>query len=421
MSATLPLKRVVVTGLGALTPVGNDLQSSWSNLLQGRSGAAPITRFDPSPFKTHFACEVKNFEPTDHLDRKEVRRTDRFSQYALVVSGKALADAALDPATVDTTRVGVIWASAMGGIETTEEQLQKYDAAPDNPRFSPLYIPKMLLDASSGTISMHFGLRGVNHNTVSACASSNAALIDALYHIRLGKADAIVCGGSEAAITPSSLGGFSSAQALSTRNGDPATASRPFDVERDGFVLGEGAAALILEEYEYAKRRGARIYAELVGGGSSGDAYHATAAHPEGDGALRSMLAALDDATLSPSQVDYVNPHATSTPVGDVSELKAMQRLFGEALAGVQISATKSMTGHLLGAAGAIEAVIAVLTIHTGQVPPTINTTQLDPLVPEDLQLTLGKQIERTVDVAMSNSFGFGGHNSTVIFQRVAE
>jgi len=406
--------------MGALTPVGNNIRNSWTNLLQGTSGAAPITRFDASPFKTQFACEVKGFEPADHLDRKEVRRTDRFSQYALVVCDEALTDASLDWETVDRTRVGVIWASAIGGLETIEEQLKKYNDAPDNPRFSPLYIPKMLLDASSGVISMHFGLQGVNHNTVSACASSNAALIDALYHIRLGKADVIVCGGSEAAITPSSVGGFGSAQALSTRNDDPATASRPFDIKRDGFVIGEGAAALILEEYEHAKRRGAQIYAELVGGGSSGDAYHATAAHPEGDGALRSMVAALDDASLSAEAVDYINPHATSTPVGDVSELKAMQRLFGEKLANIQISATKSMTGHLLGAAGAIEAAIAVLAIHHGKVPPTINTTELDPLVPAHLNLTLGSTIDRSIDVAMSNSFGFGGHNSTVIFQRVA-
>lgn len=420
MSASQPLKRVVVTGMGALSPVGNDLRSSWSNLLQGQSGAAPITRFDASPFKTQFACEVKGFEPTDYLDRKEVRRTDRFSQYALVVCAEALKDAGLDLENTDSTRVGVIWASAIGGLETIEEQLKKYDEAPDNPRFSPLYIPKMLLDASSGVISMHFGLRGINHNTVSACASSNAALIDALYHIRLGKAAVIVCGGSEAAITPSSLGGFGSAQALSARNDEPTTASRPFDVARDGFVIGEGAAALILEEYEHAVQRGAQIYAELIGGGSAGDAYHATAAHPEGDGALRSMLAALDDAGLTATQVDYINPHATSTPVGDVSELKAMQRLWGDELTKVQISATKSMTGHLLGAAGAIEAVIAVMAIKTGKIPPTINTTQLDPLVPTDLQLTLGCHAERAINVAMSNSFGFGGHNSTVIFQRVA-
>jgi 3-oxoacyl-[acyl-carrier-protein] synthase II len=405
--------------MGALTPLGNTLQSSWANLLNGVSGAAPITRFDASTFKTKFACELKNFDATDYIDRKEVRRTDRFSHYALVVCGEALADAAINLDAIDSARAGVIWATAIGGIETIEEQLLKYAEDQSNPRFSPLYIPKMLLDASSGIISMRYGLRGVNHNTVSACASSNAALIDAFYHIRLGKADLIVSGGSEAAITPSSVGGFSSAQALSTRNDDPIAASRPFDLARDGFVMGEGAAALILEEYEHAIKRGARIYAELVGGGSAGDAYHATAAHPEGDGALRSMAAALDDADLTPDQVDYINPHATSTPVGDISEMKAMQRLFGDSLTNVQISATKSMTGHLLGAAGAIEAAIAVLAIHTGQIPPTINTTAVDPVVPAGLNLTLGTKSERIVNVAMSNSFGFGGHNSTVIFRKV--
>lgn len=414
------LKRVVITGMGALSPVGNTLATTWSNLLAGVSGAAPIRRFDATPFKTQFACEVKNFDPEDYLDRKEVRRTDRFSHYALVVVAEALKDGDVDLTTIDSTRVGVIWASAMGGIETTEEQLLKYAPEPTNPRFSPLYIPKMLLDASSGVISLHYGLRGVNYNTVSACASSNSAIIDALYQIRLGKAEIIVCGGSEAGITPSSLGGFSAAQALSTRNDDPAHASRPFDVERDGFVLGEGAAALILEEYEHAKARGARIYAELVGGGIAADAYHATAAHPEGDGAYRSMLAALDDAGLTADAIDYINPHATSTPVGDISEMKAMTRLFGDHLTKVQISATKSMTGHLLGAAGAIEAVAAVLAIHEGKIPPTINTTQVDPALPADLQLTLGQQVQRPVNVAMSNSFGFGGHNATVIFQTVA-
>lgn len=415
----MSLKHVVITGLGALTPVGNDLTTSWQNLLGGVSGAAPITHFDATPFKTRFACELKEFDPTDYMERKEARRTDRFSQYALVAVDEAFKDSAVVLDKMDMARVGVIWASAIGGLSTIEEQLQKYHENPSNPRFSPLYVPKMLVDSSSGVISMRYGLHGVNHNTASACASSNAALIDAFYNIRLGKADMIVAGGSEAAITPSSLGGFSSAQALSTRNDDPATASRPFDVERDGFVMGEGAAALILEEYEHAQRRGARIYAELVGGGSSGDAYHATAAHPEGDGALRSMIAALDDAGLAPTAVDYINPHATSTPVGDSSEMKAMIRLFGDGITNVQISATKSMTGHLLGAAGAVEAVIAVLAIHEGKIPPTINTIQVDPIVPEGVDLTLATQGTRSVNISMSNSFGFGGHNSTVIFQRV--
>lgn len=417
----MELKRVVVTGLGALTPLGNNVESTWRNLLAGVSGAAPITRFDTTHFKTQFACEVKGFDPADHLDKKEARRSDRFSQYALVSVGEALRDAGVEPAKFDTTRIGVIWASALGGLETTEEQLFKYHQEGGNPRFSPLFIPKMLLDASSGAISLHYGLRGVNYNTVSACASANNALIDAFYQLRLGKADLIVAGGSEAAITPSSVGGFNAAQALSTRNADPQHASRPFDATRDGFVLGEGSCALLLEEYGHAVRRGAKIYAEVVGGGSSADAYHATAAHPEGDGAYLSMCSALDDAQLTPTDIDYINPHATSTPVGDLSELKAMQRLLGDHLGQVQISATKSMTGHLLGAAGAIEALIAVLATCQNLIPPTINTEQLDPAVPTALNLTLGTKVQRTVNVAMSNSFGFGGHNSTVIFQKLKQ
>jgi len=415
----MELKRAVVTGLGALTPLGNTVEATWNNLLAGVSGAAPITRFDTTHFKTQFACEVKGFDPADYLDKKEARRADRFSQYALVTVGEALRDAEIEPEKFDTTRIGVIWASALGGIETTEEQLFKYSQDSDNPRFSPLFIPKMLLDSSSGAISLHYGLRGVNYNTVSACASTNHALIDAFYQIRLGKADIIVSGGSEAGITPSSVGGFNAAQALSTRNDDPQHASRPFDATRDGFVLGEGSCALILEEYEHALRRGARIYAEVVGGASSADAYHATAAHPEGDGAYLSMRNALADANLTPTDIDYINPHATSTPVGDLSELKAMQRLLGDHLGKVQISATKSMTGHLLGAAGAIEALIAVLATCHDLIPPTINTTQLDPAVPAGLNLTLGEKARRQVNVAMSNSFGFGGHNSTVIFQKL--
>lgn len=415
----MELKRVVVTGVGALTPLGNTVETTWRNLLDGVSGAAPITRFDTTNFKTQFACEVKGFDPSDYLDKKEARRSDRFTQYALATVGEALRDASIVPDQFNTTRIGVIWASALGGIETTEEQLLKYYQDGGNPRFSPLFIPKMLVDASSGAISLHYRLRGVNYNTVSACASTNHALIDAFYQLRLGKADIIVSGGSEAAITPSSVGGFNSAQALSTRNEDPQHASRPFDATRDGFVLGEGSCALILEEYEHAVRRGAKIYAEMVGGGSSADAYHATAAHPEGDGAYLSMRSALEDAHLTPADIDYINPHATSTPVGDLSELKAMQRLLGDHLDRVQISATKSMTGHLLGAAGAVEALIAVLAICHDLIPPTINTTQLDPAVPAELQLTLGAKAQRTVNVAMSNSFGFGGHNSTVIFQKL--
>ena len=417
----MELKRVVITGLGALTPIGNTAPAYWANALQGISGAAPITRFDTARFKTQFACEVKGFDAANFLDRKELRRIDPFCQYALIAVDEALRDGEVDLAKLNRDNIGVIWASAMGGMTTIEEQIEEYVVNGHDPRFSPFYIPKMLLDASSGLIALRHGLRGVNYNTVSACASSNAALIDAFYQIRLGKADIIISGGSEAAITPSSVGGFNAAKALSTQNDAPAQASRPFDVARDGFVIGEGAAALLLEEYEHAVRRGAKIYAEMVGGGISADAYHITAAHPEGAGADLSMRRALDDAGLTPGEVDYINPHATSTPVGDISEIKAMQRLWGEDLLRLQIGATKSMTGHLLGAAGAIEALTCVLAIHHSLIPPTINTRDLDPALPAGVRLGLGEPVARRVDVAMSNSFGFGGHNATVIFKKVAE
>ncbi|NJN82547.1 MAG: beta-ketoacyl-ACP synthase II [Caldilineaceae bacterium] len=415
----MELKRVVITGLGALTAIGNTVDEYWQNLLAGKSGAAPISYFDASGFKTQFACELKQFDIGDHLDRKEARHADPFSQYALVAVEEALRNAAVDVEQVNRDRVGVIWATAVGGITTTEEQLENYIREERGPRFSPFYIPKMLLDSSSGVISLKHGFRGVNYNTVSACASSNAALVDAFNLLRLGKADIIVSGGSEAPITPSMIGGFNAAKALSSRNEDPATASRPFDVERDGFVIGEGAGALILEEYKHAVRRGAHIYAELIGGGVSADAYHATAAHPEGIGASLSMQAALDDAELTAADIDYVNAHATSTPLGDVSEIKAMQRVLGNHLANINISATKSMTGHLLGAAGAIEAIACALTIAHGEIPPTINTEQVDPEVPAELNLTLANKVTRPVKVAMSNSFGFGGHNATIILSAV--
>jgi 3-oxoacyl-[acyl-carrier-protein] synthase II len=414
----MQLKRVVITGLGALTPIGNSTEQFWKNALAGVSGAAPITRFDASKFKTQFACEVKNFDPTTVMDRKEIRRVDPFCHYAIAVVDEALRDSGLDLTTANRDNIGVIWASALGGLTTTEEQLEEFIGGDHEPRFSPFYIPKMLLDASSGLIALRYGLRGVNYNTVSACASSNAALIDAFYQIRLGKADVIISGGSEAGITPSSVGGFNAAKALSTQNATPTTASRPFDVARDGFVIGEGAAALILEEYDHAVARGARIYVELVGGGISADAYHITAAHPEGAGADLSMRRALDDAHLTPAEVDYINPHATSTPVGDISEIKAMQRLWGEHLSHLHISATKSMTGHLLGAAGAIEALLCVLAIHHDLIPPTINTSALDPALPAAFNLVLDKPVARQINVAMSNSFGFGGHNATVIFRK---
>ncbi len=414
----MQLKRVVVTGLGALTPIGNTVSQFWTNALAGVSGAAPITRFDASKFKTQFACEVKNFDPANFMERKELRRVDPFCHYAIAVADEALRDSGLDLNTANRDNIGVIWASAMGGISTTEEQLEEFASGDHEPRFSPFYIPKMLLDASSGLIALRYGLRGVNYNTVSACASANAALIDAFYQIRLGKADMIISGGSEAGITPSSVGGFNAAKALSTQNEAPTTASRPFDVDRDGFVIGEGAAAIILEEYEHAVARGAKIYAEMVGGGVSADAYHITAAHPEGAGADLSMRRALDDAQFTPGQIDYINPHATSTPVGDLSEIKAMQRLWGADLARVHISATKSMTGHLLGAAGAIEALLCILAIQHDQIPPTINTSNLDPALPAEFNLVLGQPVAHQVNVAMSNSFGFGGHNATVIFKK---
>lgn len=415
----MQLKRVVITGLGALTPIGNTKQAFWDNALQGVSGAAPITRFDAAKFKTQFACEIKNFDPADFLDRKEVRRIDPFCQYALVAVDEALHDAEVDLTQMNRDNIGVIWATAMGGIATMEEQVEEFVVNGHEPRFSPFFIPKMLLDASSGLIALRHGLRGVNYNTVSACASSNAALIDAFYQLRLGKADMIIAGGSEATITPSSVGGFNAAKALSTHNEAPAVASRPFDVARDGFVMGEGAGALILEEYEHAVRRGAHIYAEMVGGGISADAYHITAGHPEGEGAALSMQRALDDAGLTPAQVDYINPHATSTPVGDLGEIKAMQRLWGADLGSLYMSGTKSMTGHLLGAAGAIEAVLCVLAVKHDLIPPTINTRTLDPALPAGVNLVLGEKLNHPVNVAMSNSFGFGGHNATVIFSKV--
>ena len=415
----MQLKRVVITGLGALTPIGNSVADYWRAALQGVSGAAAITRFDASRFKTQFACELKGFDPGATLDRKELRRIDLFAQFALVAADEAIRDGGADLARLNRDRVGVLWASALGGISTFEEQVSEYATGDGEPRFSAFFIPKILPDSSSGLIAMRYGLRGVNFNAVSACASSNAALADAFNYIRLGKADMIIAGGSEAAITPAMVGGFNAAKALSTRNHEPARASRPFDVERDGFVMGEGAAALILEEYGHAVRRGAEIYAEMVGCGISADAYHITAAHPEGEGAELSMRAALEDANLSAHEVDYINAHATSTSVGDISEIRAMQRLWGDGLARTAIGATKSMTGHLLGAAGAIEALTCVLAIRHSLIPPTINTQTIDPAMPAHALLVLGQPVARTVNVAMSNSFGFGGHNATVILRKV--
>ena len=414
----MSLKRVVVTGLGALTPVGNTAEETWTNLLAGKSGAGPITRFDASLFKTHFACEVKDFSPNDLLDRKEARRMDRFTQFGMVVADEAIADSGLDFEKENPDRIGVIWGSGIGGIDTFFEQVKGFVDNDLNPRFNPFLIPMMISDITPGRISMKHGLRGPNYTTVSACASSTNALIDAFNLIRLGKADVIVSGGSEAAINPVGMGGFNAMNALSTRNDDPMTASRPFDAERDGFVMGEGGAGIILEEYEHAKARGAKIYAEMVGGGLSADAHHLTAPHPEGLGARNVMANAIEDAGLKPEDIDYVNVHGTSTPLGDIAETKAIQQVFGEHAYNLNISSTKSMTGHLLGAAGAVEAMASIMAIYTGMVPPTINHFTDDENLDPKLNFTFHSAQEREVRAALSNTFGFGGHNASVLFKK---
>src|SRR5579872_676934 len=413
------MKRVVVTGLGAVTPLGNDPAAFWAALVAGRSGAAPITHFDPVLFKTRFACEVKNFDPGALLDRNELKRTDLFTQFALVAADQAIRDSGLNIPGMDPFDIGVIWGSGQGGMETFEEQVEEYSEGDGTPRFSPFFVPKLIANMASGLISIKYGLMGINYTTVSACSTSNTAFMDALNYIRLGKAKVIVAGGSEAPITAASIGGFTAMKAMSTRNDDPQHASRPFDIDRDGFVMGEGAGALILEEYEHARARGARIYAEFAGAAMTADAYHMTHTHPEGAGALRAMRDALADAGLNTGEVDYLNVHATSTPVGDLSEAAAVSRLFGEAPARLIISATKSMTGHLLGAAGAIEAVACLLSIRDGVIPPTINTMHIDPAVPKGLNILLGEARRHPVNVAMSNTFGFGGHNGIVVFKKV--
>jgi|MBT4215412.1 3-oxoacyl-[acyl-carrier-protein] synthase II len=414
----MSLKRVVVTGLGALTPVGNTAEETWTNLLAGKSGAGPITRFDASLFKTHFACEVKDFSPNDLLDRKEARRMDRFTQFGMVVADEAIADSGLDFEKENPDRIGVIWGSGIGGIDTFFEQVKGFVDNNLTPRFNPFLIPMMISDITPGRISMKHGLRGPNYTTVSACASSTNALIDAFNLIRLGKADVIVSGGSEAAINPVGMGGFNAMNALSTRNDDPMTASRPFDADRDGFVMGEGGAGIILEEYEHAKARGAKIYAEMVGGGLSADAHHLTAPHPEGLGARNVMANAIEDAGLKPEDIDYVNVHGTSTPLGDVAETKAIQKVFGEHAYNLNISSTKSMTGHLLGAAGAVEAMASIMAIYTGMVPPTINHFTDDENLDPKLNFTFHSAQEREVRAALSNTFGFGGHNASVLFKK---
>jgi 3-oxoacyl-[acyl-carrier-protein] synthase II len=415
----MALKRVVVTGLGALTPIGNTLGEYWDGLVQGKSGADFITHFDASLFKTQFACEVKGFDVNAHIDRKEARKLDPFSQYAMVSASEAMADAALMESNPNLDRIGVIWGSGIGGLKTFQEESREFFRGDGVPKFNPFFIPKMIADIAAGHISIKYGLRGPNYVTVSACASSTNAIIDAFNLIRLGKADAIVTGGSEAAVNEMGMGGFNALKALSTRNDDPKTASRPFDQERDGFVLGEGSGALILEEYEHAIARGAKIYAEVIGGGMSGDAYHMTAPHPEGIGARNTMLAAIEDAEIKPEDIDYVNVHGTSTPLGDVAEVKAIQQVFGEHAYKLNISSTKSMTGHLLGAAGAIEAIACIMAVKHDIVPPTINHFTDDPELDTKLNFTFNTAQKRKVSIALSNTFGFGGHNTSVIVKKV--
>jgi 3-oxoacyl-[acyl-carrier-protein] synthase II len=414
----MELKRAVVTGMGAITPLGNTTADFWRGLCAGVSGAQPITRFDTTNYKTKFACEVKGFDPLNYFDTKEARKLDPFCHYALVAAGEAVNNAALSPDTIDRTKAGVIWSSGMGGLTTIDDQITEYAGRRGKPRFSPFFITKIISNMAAGLISIRYRFQGVNFSPVSACASSTNALADALMYIRLGKANVIIAGGAEAVVTESGVGGFNAMKALSERNDSPKTASRPFDAARDGFVMGEGAGALVVEELEHARSRGAKIHAELIGAGCAADAYHMTATHPEGIGAYLAMKAALDDAGIAPSEVDYINAHATSTPAGDMSEIKAVSRLFGEHLSRLSISATKSMTGHLLGAAGAVEAIAGVKAIEDGIIPPTINTHVLDAEVPGGADLTLGKARMRTVNIAMSNTFGFGGHNAIVVFKR---
>jgi 3-oxoacyl-[acyl-carrier-protein] synthase II len=414
----MQLKRVVVTGLGAVTPLGNSVSEYWKGLVDGKSGAAPITRFDASKFKTRFACEVKGFEPEKYFDRKEARKLDAFSHYGIAASVQAFEDSGLGAENVDKNEVGVIWGSGIGGLDTFQAETFGYAKGDGTPRFSPFFIPKMIADICSGHISMRYSLRGPNFTTVAACASSTNAMIDALTYIRLGKAVAIVSGGSEAAINESGIGGFNACQAMSTRNEAPAQASRPYDKNRDGFVLGEGSGAVILEEMEHALKRGAKIYAEVIGGGMSADAHHITAPHPEGLGATLVMERAIRDAGIRPEEVDYINTHGTSTPLGDIAELKAIDHVFGEHAYKLNISATKSMTGHLLGAAGAIEAIAAIMAVQHDTIPPTINHETADPEIDPRFNLTLNKMQQRKVSIALSNTFGFGGHNAAVLFRK---
>jgi 3-oxoacyl-[acyl-carrier-protein] synthase II len=415
----MTLKRVVVTGLGALTPIGNTLPEYWDALKKGTSGAAPITRFDASKFKTKFACEIKNFDIGNFMDRKEARKMDPFAQYAMVAVDEAIKDSNLPLAELNPDRAGVIWGSGIGGLLTFQEEVKSYSKGDGTPRFNPFFIPKMIPDLSAGHISIKYNFRGPNFVTVSACASSTNAIYDAYTYLRLGKADIIVSGGSEAAVCEAGVGGFNALKALSERNDSPQTASRPYDKDRDGFVLGEGAGALILEEYEHAKRRGARIYGEIIGGGMSADAYHITAPHPEGAGIIQVMYHALEEAGIKAGDVDYVNTHGTSTPLGDLGEIKAIQKVFGADAYKLHISSTKSMTGHLLGAAGAIESIACLMAINQSIIPPTINHFEDDPGLDPKLNLTFNKAQQRNVNIALSNTFGFGGHNFSIIFRKV--
>ncbi len=415
----MKLKRVVVTGLGALTPIGNNIQEFWNNLINGVSGAGPITYFDATNFKTQFACELKNFNVEDFIERKEARKMDHYAQYAMVTAEEAVQNSGLDLSTLDLDRAGVIWGSGIGGLDTFQNEVMNFANGNGTPRFNPFFIPKMIADIAGGHISMKYGFRGPNFTTVSACASSTNAIIDAFNYIRLGQADVILAGGSEAAITIAGIGGFNAMHALSTRNDDPQTASRPMDKDREGFVLGEGSGALILEEYEHAIARGAKIYCEIGGGGMSADAHHITAPHPEGLGAKNVMLNCLRDAGLQPTDVDCVNLHGTSTPLGDIAEAKAIQQVFGDHAYNLNLNSTKSMTGHLLGAAGAIEAIASILSIEHGIVPPTINHFTDDEQIDGKLNFTFNKAQKRDVKVAMSNTFGFGGHNACVLVKKV--
>jgi len=415
----MELKRVVVTGLGTINALGHNLEETWENMIKGVSGAGPITNFDASKFKTQFACEVKNYDPLNYFKKPEARKLDKFTQFAIIAAAEAVTDSGLDLEKINLDRSGVIWASGIGGLQTFKDEVADYVENDYVPKFNPFFIPKMIADIAAGHISIKYGFKGPNYATVSACASSSHALVDAYNLIRLGKADVFISGGSEYAVTEAGVGGFNAMRAISTRNDDPKTASRPFDVGRDGFVMGDGGAALIIEEYEHAKARGAKIYAEFAGGGFTADAHHITAPHPEGRGAMMVMKAALEDAEMQPDQIDYVNLHGTSTGLGDIAEPKAVLDVFGEHAYKLSISSTKSMTGHLLGATGALEALASIMAIKTGDIPPTINFTELDPNIDPKLDFTFNKSKHREVRAALSNTFGFGGHNASIIFKKI--